>query len=78
MMVISSELFLQERQINMKVKFIKKKLKTDWDNLHSMSDPEIDYSDIPLLDKEIFQKGELRMPKSKPLISIGLDSNIKF
>jgi uncharacterized protein (DUF4415 family) len=60
----------------MKVKFIKKKSKTDWDKLHSMSDSEINYSDIPKLDKEIFQKGELRMPKSKPLISIRLDSDV--
>ena len=60
----------------MKVKFIRKKSKTDWDKLNSMSDSEIDYSDIPKLAKEIFQKGKLRMPKSKPLISIRLDSDI--
>ncbi len=60
----------------MKAKFIRKKSKTDWDKLNSMSDSGIDYSDIPKLSKKIFQNGELRMPKSKPLISIRLDSDI--
>ena len=60
----------------MKVKFLKKKSKTDWDKLRSMSDSEIDYSDIPPLDKEIFIKAKLQMPKSKPLISIRLDSDV--
>ena len=60
----------------MKVKFIRKKSKTDWDKLNSMSDSEIDYSDIPPITKKLFQKSELRMPKSKPLISIRLDSDV--
>jgi uncharacterized protein (DUF4415 family) len=41
-----------------------------------MSDTDIDYSDIPPLDSEFFKKGELRMPKTKPLISIRLDSDV--
>ncbi len=41
-----------------------------------MSDTDIDYSDIPLLDSEFFKKGKLRLPKTKPLISIRLDSDI--
>ena len=53
----------------MKAKPLKKKSKTDWDKLHNMSDTDIDYSDIPPLDSEFFKKGELRMPKTKPLIS---------
>jgi uncharacterized protein (DUF4415 family) len=76
MMVKLSELFLQERQTNMKVKFIWKKSKTNWDKLNTISDSEIDYSDIPKLSKEIFQNSKLRMTKSKPLISIRLDSDI--
>jgi uncharacterized protein (DUF4415 family) len=60
----------------MKAKPSKKKSKTDWDKLHSMSDSDIDYSDIPPLDSEFFKKGELRMPKTKPLISIRLDSDV--
>ena len=60
----------------MKAKSLKKKSKTDWDKLKAMSDAEIDYSDVPPLDKEFFQKGKIRMPKSKPLISIRLDSDV--
>ncbi len=60
----------------MKAKPLKKKSKTDWNKLHNMSDMDIDYSDIPPLDSEFFKKGELRMPKTKPLISIRLDSDV--
>ena len=60
----------------MKAKASKKKLKTDWDKLENMSDQDIDYSDIPPLDKDFFKKSELRMPKTKPLISIRLDSDV--
>jgi uncharacterized protein (DUF4415 family) len=60
----------------MKAKASKKKLKTNWDKLEKMSDQDIDYSDIPPLDTEFFRKGKLRMPKSKPLISIRLDQDV--
>ena len=60
----------------MKAKASKKKSKTDWDKLEKMSDQDIDYSDIPPLDSEFFRKGKLRMPKSKPLISIRLDPDV--
>lgn len=54
----------------------KKKSKTDWDKLNNMSDSEINYSDIPKLNKSFFKNGELRMPKAKPRISIRLDSDV--
>ena len=60
----------------MKAKNSKNKLKTDWDKLEKMSDEDIDYSDIPPLDNEFFKKGKLRLPKSKPLISIRIDSDV--
>ena len=60
----------------MKAKHLKGKSNTDWDKLHSMSDTDIDYSDTPPLDSEFFSKGELRLPKTKPLISIRLDSDV--
>jgi uncharacterized protein (DUF4415 family) len=60
----------------MKAKSSRKKSKTDWDKLHKMSDTDIDYSDIPPLDSEFFKNGELRLPKTKPLISIRLDSDV--
>ena len=60
----------------MKAKNSKKKLKTDWDKLEKMSDEDIDYSDIPPLENEFFKKGKLRLPKSKPLISIRIDPDV--
>ena len=60
----------------MKAKVSKKRLETDWNKLEKMPDQYIDYSDISPLDREFFKKGRLRMPKTKPLISIRLDSDI--
>jgi len=41
-----------------------------------MSDSEINYSDIPELDESFFKNGTLRMPKTKPRISIRLDRDV--
>ncbi len=41
-----------------------------------MPDTDIGYSDIPPLDSKFFKKGQLRIPKAKPLISIRLDSDV--
>ena len=60
----------------MKLKSSKKKSKTNWDKLYTMPDTEIDYSDITPLKEDFFQKGKLRMPETKPLISIRLDSDV--
>lgn len=49
---------------------------TDWAKLEAMTDDEIDTSDIPPLDDEFFAKGELRMPKSKPMIFIRIDADV--
>ncbi|MEZ4675388.1 MAG: BrnA antitoxin family protein [Caldilineaceae bacterium] len=49
---------------------------TDWARLETMTDDEIDTSDIPLLDDDFFAKGELRLPKQKPLISIRVDADV--
>ncbi|MCP4284671.1 MAG: BrnA antitoxin family protein [Gammaproteobacteria bacterium] len=55
---------------------MKKKSQTDWAKLENMTDDEIDYTDIPPLDDEFFTKGELRLPKRKPLISIRIDPEV--
>jgi uncharacterized protein (DUF4415 family) len=60
----------------MKAKDSKKKSRTDWDKVNSMTDKDIDYSDISALDEEFFKKGKLRIPKAKPLISIRIDSDV--
>ena len=57
----------------MKTGNLKKKSKTDWNKLNSISDSEINYPDIPELDVSFFKKGKLQMPKTKPRISIRLD-----
>jgi uncharacterized protein (DUF4415 family) len=41
-----------------------------------MTDEEIDTSDIPPLDEELFASAELRMPQAKPSITIRLDPDI--
>lgn len=47
---------------------------TDWAKLEAMTDEEIDTSDIPPLDNDLFAIGELRLPKQKPLILICVDT----
>lgn len=55
---------------------LKKKSRTDWAKLSSLEDDDIDYSDIPPLDDDFFTKGELRLPKAKPLISLRIDPEV--
>ena len=65
-----------ERRTIMSDKDLKKKSRTNWAKLESMTDEEIDYADIPPLDDAFFTEGELRMPKAKPLISIRIDPEV--
>ena len=55
---------------------MKKQSNTDWKPLEKMSDKEIDFSDIPELDKAFFKKATLHMPKSKKSVSIRLDADV--
>lgn len=55
---------------------LNKHSKTDWARLETMTDEEIDTSDIPPLDNDCFAKGELRLPKQKPMISIRVDADV--
>lgn len=52
------------------------KSETDWEYLESMSDDDIDYSDIPPLPEAFFENAVLRMPTNKQKISIRLDSDV--
>ena len=52
------------------------KSRTDWDKLNTMSDSEINYSDIPEIGDSFFKNGKLKMPKTKPRISIRLDADV--
>jgi uncharacterized protein (DUF4415 family) len=55
---------------------ISKKSGTDWERLESMTDEDIDYTDIPPLDEEFFKRATIRMPKRKQAISLRLDPEV--
>jgi uncharacterized protein (DUF4415 family) len=54
---------------------MKKKSKTDWARVKAIKDKEIDYSDIPQLDKEFFKKAIL-WPGTKKQITLRLDPDV--
>jgi len=60
----------------MNEKNLNKNSKTDWARLDAMADKDIDTSDIPPLDKEFFANAELRMPKTKSMISMRVDADV--
>ena len=47
--------------------------KTDFRRLREMRDKEIDYSDIPKLDKSFWKKATLTMPEPKDRLTIRVD-----
>ena len=42
--------------------------KTDWDAFEAMTDEEIDYSDIPPLSDDFFERAELRKPQQPQVV----------
>ena len=57
----------------MSIKDIKTQSRTDWARLETMTDEEIDYTDIPPLDEAFFQRAKLSVPKGR---SILLDQDV--
>jgi uncharacterized protein (DUF4415 family) len=57
-------------------KTTKKPSRTDWDRIDALKDEEIDTSDIPPLDETFFAEAEIRMPQTKPSITIRLDPDV--
>ena len=53
-----------------------KESRTDWDRLGEMADSELDFSDIPKLDRSFFKHAKLRMPKTKRAVSLRLDPDV--
>ncbi|MDZ8052951.1 MAG: BrnA antitoxin family protein [Aulosira sp. ZfuVER01] len=49
---------------------------TSWEALESMSDEDIDYSDIPPLTDEFFEKATLRIPVAQAKNLIQLDPDV--
>ncbi len=46
------------------------------DELAAMPDSEIDYSDIPKLDKRFWENAKLAMPSSKKKLTLRLDEDV--
>ncbi|MBI4674602.1 MAG: BrnA antitoxin family protein [Chloroflexi bacterium] len=58
----------------MSVNDLSKKSRTDWRRLESMSDDEIDVSDIPPLGEDFFQRARLYLPmQSQDLVQVDAD-----
>jgi uncharacterized protein (DUF4415 family) len=54
----------------------KKSIKSDLARLDQMRDSDIDYSDIPPLDDEFFEKATVAWPPVKQQLTIRLDSDV--
>jgi len=60
----------------MSARNLKKPSETDWARIDSMTDEEIDTSDIPPLDEEFFAKAQWRMPKRKTAVTLSVDDDV--
>ena len=60
----------------MKVKNTIRESRTDWNRLKELPDSEIDFSDVPELNKSFFKRAKVRMPKRKQSVSLRLDPNV--
>ncbi|MBC7912154.1 MAG: BrnA antitoxin family protein [Pyrinomonadaceae bacterium] len=60
----------------MSARNLKKPSETDWARIDSMTDEEIDTSDIPPLDDEFFAKAQWRMPKRKTAVTLSVDDDV--
>ena len=54
----------------------KRTSKTDWEKVDSISEREINYSEIPELDKRFWKEAELVMPENKTKVTIRLDNDV--
>jgi uncharacterized protein (DUF4415 family) len=50
--------------------------KTDFNRLREMRDEEIDFSDIPKLDKSFWKNAKLSLPQPKDRLTIRLDHDV--
>jgi uncharacterized protein (DUF4415 family) len=51
-------------------------LESDWERLEKMTDEEIDYSDVPPLRKEFFERASVYVPASKRAATVQLDEDV--
>ena len=54
----------------------KRNSQTDWEKVDSVSDSNIDYSDIPKLDDKFWNEAKLEMPETKKKVTIRLDNDV--
>ena len=54
----------------------KKSIKSDLARIDRMKDAEIDYSDIPRLDRAFFKKATIAWPPAKKQLTIRLDEDV--
>ncbi len=50
--------------------------RTNWEALEAMEDETIDYSDIPPLSEEFFEKATLRIPASQARRLVQIDPDV--
>lgn len=55
---------------------MKQKSKTNWAHLQKIEDKDIDYSDIPELDKNFVRRALLRAPPNKSVMTIRIDTDV--
>ena len=65
-----------ERRTAVKKISSKTRSKTNWTRVDSLSDRDIDYSDIPELDKDFFKSATLVLPEPKTTVTIRLDQQV--
>ncbi|MBA5867204.1 MAG: 3-oxoacyl-ACP synthase [Nitrospira sp. CR1.3] len=54
----------------------KKRSRTNWGEIDSLKDSEIDFSDIPEQGKAFFKRAVLRLPEPKTAVTIRLDRQV--
>ena len=54
----------------------KKPIKSDLKRIDALSDEDIDYSDIPLLDDDFFKRAKVVIPPGKQPVTVRLDTDV--
>src|SRR5438477_9658142 len=71
-----SVLFQRVKRTNRNVAVMSDTSRTDWKALAEMSDSQIDYSDIPPLSDEFFDRAALRIPAAQARSLVPLDPDV--
>lgn len=60
----------------MSARNLKTHSETDWARIDSMTDEEIDTSDIPPLDDAFFARAQWRVPEKKTVVTLSVDDDV--